>query len=469
MSSLEPQSSDHPPEVVRSAINTIILGQSFGAPLPQVLINGGVFSLLIIQLGGSKFEVGLAFMLNFLAQTVRVFAGRYADVHDTKRMFVRWAQLSNVVFLLMFFVEPIRVAGGNNAAIWFACGVFFLQRTAINVGGTAWQPMMAEIIPTSLRGRFTGAMRRAFQIVSLVVIVLTGLYLGDEPTILRFYAVFAVLLASSVVRPVLIARLPSGKHEEGAKPEKLIRNVARPFRDRYFRHFLLFWGYLVFAINLARPFTVPFLKQDLGFPSSVTIYSSALLVLGMAVSLLGWGRMADRLGNRLVFLLNILLIAVAFVLLSLTPTFDASPVLAVVVGAGSILFVGIAVGGLGIAHTVRIMHAAPGPFRGSYMSAFFIVNGIIAGATSSLSGLLLDALPDTVRALGSDVLFMRLYFPFAALLVLFAVPGLLRVKPISERPMRETISIFVESLPSVISLPLSAVRVLRSGVRNDRR
>ena len=60
---------------VRENTRTIIVGQCFGAPLPQVLINGGVFSLLILQLGGSKFEIGLVFMLNFVAQTVRVFTG----------------------------------------------------------------------------------------------------------------------------------------------------------------------------------------------------------------------------------------------------------------------------------------------------------------------------------------------------------------------------------------------------------
>ena len=294
----------HPNEI-RRWINTLIVGQSFGAPLPQVLLNGGVFSLLILQLGGSKFEVGLVFMLNFLSQTVRVFSARYADIRDTRKMFVLWSLVSNIVFLPIFLAGIIRTEFGAQIAVWYVCAVYFAQRVTINVAGTAWQPLVAHIIPTVMRGRFTGAMRRSFQITSLTMIVLAGLYLGDEPSLSRFFAVFAVLLTLSIVRPLFIARVPRRAVVSGEKPERLAPNMARPFRDRQFRHFLLFWAYLVSAITIARPFTVPFLKLDLGFPSSVTIYASSLLVLGMAISLLRWGRLADRLGNRLVFLLNI--------------------------------------------------------------------------------------------------------------------------------------------------------------------
>lgn len=453
--------------MLRSSIRTIIFGQCFGAPLPQVLINGGVFSLLILQLGGSKFEVGLVFMLNFLAQIIRVFSARYADVRDTRSMYIRWAHTSNLVFLLFFLVEPIRRRVGADVAIVFACAVFLAQRVAINVGATAWQPMLAAIVPPSLRGRFSGAMRMAFQSVSLVVILLAGAFLGDEPSIWRFYVVFAVLLLLSSIRPFLILRLPKPAVASNAVPEKITRNIARPFRDAHFRRFLLFWGYLVFAINLARPFTVPFLKQDLGFPSSMTIYTSSLLVMGMAISLLRWGRLADRLGNRLVFLVNIVLMAVSFLFLALTPVYDASPVFAVVLGAGSILLMGVAIGGQGIAHTVRTMNAAPDRFRGSYMSAFFIVNGIIAGITSSVSGLILDLLPATITLFSHEILLLRLYFPGAAILILVSLVGLVRITPVSELPIRETMSIFVESLPSVISLPLQAVRI--GYRRNDQR
>ena len=433
----------------------------------MVLVSGGVFSLLILQLGGSKFEIGLAYMISFLAQTARVFVARYADVHDTKRMFVRWSHVANVMFLLMFLIEPIRVAAGSRAAVWFACGVLFLQRISVNIGGTAWNPLIAHTIPAALRGRFLGSMRRTYQVASLLVIIAAGYFLGNEPTIMRFYLVFAALLASSVVRPFLMSTLPDVDVKKGARPERFARNIVRPFKDAHFRHFLMFWGFLVFSINIARPFTVPYLKQDLGFPSSATIYASSLLVLGMAISLVRWGRLVDRLGNRLVFLLNNVLLAFAFVALACTPRFEDASILALIVAAVSILMIGIAIGGQGIAHTVRTMRAAPAQYRGSYMAAFFVVNGIIAGVSSTLSGLLLDALPAMVVFGAKEIVFMRFYFPVASLLILTSIPFLRRMSLVSERSFEKSIPIFIESLPSVISVPLQAVRAFSNNVPSE--
>ena len=138
-------------ENLRGLIRTIIAGQCFAAPLPQVLINGGVFSLLIILLGGSKFEVGMVFTIQFVSQITRVFAARHVDVRNRKWMVIRWALISNILFLLIFTIEPIRVNLGNRVAMWAAIGVFFLQRLAIHRGMTAFNPMIAYFLPAPLR------------------------------------------------------------------------------------------------------------------------------------------------------------------------------------------------------------------------------------------------------------------------------------------------------------------------------
>ncbi len=451
---------ENPRGNLRGLVRTIITGQCFAAPLPQVLINGGVFSLLILQLGGSKFEVGMVFTIQFIAQSTRVFAARYVDVHNRKRMVIRWAVISNLIFLAIFIVEPVRLHFGNRYAIWTAIGIFFLQRLAIHRGMTAFNPMLADLLPAPLRGRFFGTMRGAFQITSLVVIVAAGTLLGDEPSYTTFYVLFAVMTLASFVRPILFLRLPEPHIPERKKPEPLARSISRPFRDAHFRRFLTFWAYLVFAVNLGRPFTVPYMKQDLDFPSSITIYSSSLLVLGMAVSLVQWGRLADRLGNRLVFLLNIIIISLSMVILSFVPHYDAAPAAAIVLSVMAITVLGIAIGGLGIAHTVRTLHAAPSRYRGSYMSAFFITNGVVAAITSSVAGYILDHISSYVTIAGNEIPIMRLYLPCVAILILLSIFILRNITPIYEKSMRESISMFVGSLPTVVTLPLQAIRAV---------
>ncbi len=452
---------EHPRENLRGVIRTIITGQCFAAPLPQVLINGGVFSLLILQLGGSKFEVGLVFTLEFIAHSTRVFAARYADVHNQKRMVIRWQIISNAAFLLILLVEPIRLNLGNQAAIWAALVVFFIQRLAIHYGMTAFHPLVADLLPAPIRGRFFGAMRGSFQITALIVSVAAGLLLGDDPAYVMFYILFVVMTLASFVRPALFfIKLPDPQISEHSTVEPLSKTISRPFKDVPFRHFLMFWAYLVFALNLGRPFTVPYMKQDLNFPSSITIYASSLLVLGMAISLVRWGRLADKLGNRLVFLLNVVIIAVSMVVLAFVPHYDASPVGAVIVSVIAITLLGIAIGGLGIGHTVRNMHAAPPRNRGAYMSAFFVTNGVVSAITSSLAGYILDTIPSFVTIFGYQIPLMRIYFPFVGILLLFSILILKNIVPIYERSIRESVSLFVGSLPTVVALPFQAIRAV---------
>ncbi len=457
------QNATRPPGVrragLRSVFRTIIIAQCCGVPLPMVLLSGGVFSLFVLHLGGGKFEIGLVFCIQFIAQAIRVLAARHADARDSKKMFTRWSTAATLSFAAVFFVAMMRPAENARTAVWFVCGVFFVSRTAMNVGSAAWMPLLGVLVPAALRGRFFGAMRRAFMLVSLGLVLLAGLYLGDDPSMQRFFVIFAVLIALSLIRPILILRLPDPVAKPRT-PEPLLRSLARPFRDAEFRRFLLLWAYIAWAANLGRPFLVAFLKQDLNFPSSVTVYTSSPLLLGIGLSVLPWGRLADRHGTRLVILLGVGGLSMGLVIFALCPHYASMPLLAGFIAAAALLVVGIALGGLGIGQSVRIMHMSPARYRASYVSTLFIAQGLIGAVTSGVAGFALDRLSAVVSIRGADIMLLRIYLPCTALLLLFAIPLLKITTPVKERDLGETVTLFIESLPSVVAFPLKMVRIV---------
>ncbi len=413
-------------------------------------------SLLIIELGGSKFEVGAVFMTNFLAQTFRVVAAAKVDVVSKKRMLLKWYMISTILFLGLFLTSTVADTWGQRTTIWYVISVLFLQRIALNVGGAAWQPLLTEILPPVLRGRFLGRMRMMFQLSSLIVILIAGAFLGDNPPLWRFYIIFGILALGGFLRPAILLRIPERRPARAGPPEPILRNMLRPFRDRSFRRFLLFWGFVVFATNMVRPFGVPFLKQDLQFPSSLTIYSTSLFMFGMLVGFLPWGKMADRYGNRIVFLINILILSTSFLILSATPSYQRWPIVAVAIAALSFFMSGLSIGGMGIAHSVRVMHVAPSRHRGPYMSMFFMVNGLVAGFTSMLSGFLLDHLPARVSIASLELNPLRLYFPISSVLILSAVLFVRGLTPVAESSIRTVIANLLGYLPPALSAPFRA-------------
>ena len=223
-----------------------------------------------------------------------------------------------------------------------------------------------------------------------------------------------------------------------------------PLRDRNYRRFLLFWALTAGAIRMARPFAVPFLKTDLGFPESFTIYASAGFSAGMILTLIPWGRAADHWGNRIVFAVSTLMISVSFAVLALTPPFAACPPIAVTVGGASFVVCGAGMAGLGIAHTVRRMNEAPETERGAYFNIFFVINGAVSAIISLGAGALLDHLPLTISLFGRDWLTMRLYLPLVALLVLLTLLPLRRLPRIMEPRIRDILQNMRETLPGIL-------------------
>ncbi len=438
----------------RKTINTIIGAQSLGAPFTQVLINGGILSLFILAMDGSKFAVGAAFTMNSFSQIIRILVAPHVDVANRKKMVIFWFAFALFCGSGLLLAYPISIIWGNAVGVWFVVIFFLFERISANIGAAAWMPLLTELIPSPLRGRFFGRMRRNFQVVSLILIVLIGWFMGEAPPIWKFYIIFVVLLTMAALRPLLLLRLPTTPPTRTGPRESIIANILRPIKDKNFRDFLLFWACLTLTVNMGRPFTVPFLKEDLQFPSSITAYASAALVLGMVISLLPWGKVADRFGNRFVFLLNVVLIVIAFNILSITPAYHDNSLKAILISIASFLIIGIALGGLGIAHTVRQMQVSPPKHRGAYMGVFFTINGIISGSVTVVSGAFLDKLPEFIEV-GELVLSpFRLFFNLTSFCILLTLLLLFRLKPAAEPPITSTIANFLTFIPPVVTVPL---------------
>lgn len=448
----------------RRAFFSIITAQPFGAIPIQLLINGGVMSLLILRLGGNNLEVGAVFTCNFLGQMARLFVAPHVDVADRKKMFFGWMIVGNLLLGAMLLVLPVQRTFGPRAAIWTLIILFFAQRLTMNVAAAAFQPLICDVIPSRLRGRFFGTMRGTFQACSFVAILLAGWYLGDAPRNSQFFILIAILFVIGMIRPILMSNLPSPPPSRKGAREPLLKNLSRPLRDAAFRKYIIFWATLAIAANLARPFIVPFLKTQLDFPSGHTVYCANGVILGMVFGFGRWGRVADKFGSRLVMCVSIILLAFAIGMVCAIPSYHSGAIMAMAVAASSFCLVGFALSGLSIGQTVRIMYEAPEKSRGAYMGLFFTTNGVVAGLASVCGGIILDHLPETF-AIGSLVIpTMRAYFPCMALVLLSSTLMLIKLKPIAEKPLGEAMVDFVDSLPPPFGTP---IRMLNRWIASD--
>ena len=154
----------------------------------------------------------------------------------------------------------------------------------------------------------------------------------------------------------------------------------------------------------------------------------------------------------MVFLVNIVTLSLSFVILACVPSYLTAP------AAAAFILLGFSISGLGIAHTVRVLHASPAEHRGPYASVFFTVNGLVAGFASMVSGFLLDLFPSTIDIGPVALNPLRIYFPSVSLLILATLLYLKRLKPVAEPSFRQVLRDLAVSLPPGLSALFGSLR-----------
>jgi MFS family permease len=267
---------------------------------------------------------------------------------------------------------------------------------------------------------------------------------------------------------VYLRKLPEIPPQRRGRPESLWQNLKLPFREKRFRLFLLFI-LVVFGVNQAgRPFIVPFLRVNLEFPTSLTVYASACMAIGSIISLVLWGKLADRLGNRFAFLLSFIFIVASYSIFLFTPSYTLNHVKAFVIAVIGIVLSGIGYSGMWIAYTVRMMHEAREEFSGAYIVVSNMVVGIAAASSPLISGAILDNLPQISRVLGFEILTKRIFFFIICLLVLLMIFLLKRLPRIKEPHTSEILKNILYTSLNRVSEQLTYIRRIFRGNSAER-
>lgn len=434
----------------RRAISDSIIAQMLGGVLPTLLRSGGLSALLIVSLlgAGAEFEIGVAFLVMQWAMLIRMLVSPRVDTSRRQRFLVRWMLASSFIALGFLVAPVLAVFGYPRLAVWgfiLVLAAFFLT---MNVGSAAWFPLLQYIVPSRLRGRYFGTMRQYWQLVGFGAVFLAGLVLGAEPSPALFILVIVPAVGLQFGRVFMYARLPDPPPARTTNRESFGRRLAMPFRDKPFRKFMLYVGFVSLAQHAALPFVVPFLKTVLGFPASYTMYSTALFGMGSVISLLLWGRLADRWGNRAVFLLALVIGILAFVMLAWTPAYDVTrKVLPLGVAAGSMILIGVCAAGTGIAHTVRLMHLAPVRDSGPYLNSDQAVIGIVSGLGALTAGIVLSKAPEFISIGGRSMAVYRVFFVLIAVIISVLAACVRLLPRIAEPGLRHAIGGMADRLP----------------------
>jgi MFS family permease len=419
-----------------------------------VLTGGALLTGCALALGASPGFVGLLAAVPFFAQLAHVPGIVLIEkLRRRKTICVAVTLAARLLLLPLLFVPLIP---SQNVALGVLLAVFVAVATLGAIGGCAWMSWTCDLVPAHRLGAVF-ARRQLRANVSGVVAALLGGAIADgwarwSPSTPAggYVGVFLLAVAAAMASTWYLTRMPDVPMPSA--PPRGACGIGglfiQPFRDVNFRRLMGFLGSWNLAVNLATPFFMVYLLQDLHCGIGTGVALTIVAQLANAASLPVWGSMSDRFSNKTV----ISVCAPLFLACLIGWVLAGQPAphsLTLPLIAGIQLLVGISTGGLDLACGNIALKLAPRGEATVYLGANSLVKSLCAGFAPVLGGQFADQLSGMSFAFtlhwqdgkgAGEVMLLHVapwhvFFLSSALFGLFALARLSRVYEPGEVPL----------------------------------
>ncbi|MDF5730772.1 MAG: MFS transporter [Rhizonema sp. PD38] len=397
-------SSDQLPKISKQALRTTLKASTIDEVFATIFSNitSGVLLInFLLQLGANSVEIGLLSSIPMLVNVIQPLGAYIADRMTSRHWYVLLI-FGPARLLWLFLVGGIAWFSWHNGdsrqLVTLSLGIILISSILISCGCSPWFSWMAALVPHRLRGRYFGFRNSAASLTNLICVPVLGFAISSWPggsiqgygVVLLLGIVFGIVSLicqfwmTDVNPQITHSSKPSPQQTEIVHSQPEILNI---FKNTNYLQLVIYLSLWTFGMNLSVPFFNIYMLRNLNLNIGlVTIYTS--LVAGATLlTLIFWGKLADRLGNRPLLLLVGTLMAV-------------SPLFWLGVGTDSVSvwiwipLIQLMSGAFGAAITLCgsniQMEVAPVDRPSQYFAIAAAVMGITGGLGSAVGGFLAD-------------------------------------------------------------------------------
>lgn len=269
----------------RKLLQYLATGSMVGAFMQQ---SGPLF---LLALGAGPFLIGLLAAATSFGNTSRLMGVKLMPRLGKPRL-MGTARLASALFLLL--LVPLALYAGPGIA-WAALALLVLRQSMVQVGGSAWWPLVQDNTPKSAQVSFITRMRMTQRLCTLGVPLLAGWYLGAQPDASRFALPFGLGLVLVVAGSMVVLRVPE---KPLPRPrEGLWKRLAEVLKEPAMRRYCTCFAVTCFVETAILPFWVVALTGR-GLPVNYYVWMLSLMGAGELLTLYLWGRLVERHGSR---------------------------------------------------------------------------------------------------------------------------------------------------------------------------
>ncbi len=379
-------------EEIQSGLSYVI--KDGVASQSMAILTGGAFLVAFaIKLGASNLVIGLLAAIGPLSQLLQLPAIFLVEkVRNRRTIVVITAAIGRLCWLLIALI-PFLFGAKIGLAILLAS---MIAASALGaVSGCSWNSWMRDFIPQNILGSFFSKRMRIATGIGIALSIAAAVYLDAWKKLLPNYELqgysilFLAGFAAGALGIYFLARTPEKRMPAVEERPKILKLLAKPFRDENFRKLIAFMCSWNFAVNLAGPFFMVYMLKRLGLSMSFIIALSIVSQVMNFAFLRLWGRFTDRFSNKSVlsicgplFIFSIL----AWTFTTMPEKYFLTVPLLIIIH----IVMGLSSAGVSLASGNISLKLAPEGQATAYLATNTIVNSIAAGIAPILGGKFAD-------------------------------------------------------------------------------
>jgi MFS family permease len=323
----------------KNAIRTSLKASTADAVFAAVfsLATGGILlSNFLVELDASPVVFGMMSSIPMLVNLIQPL-GAYLSERTTSRFqYSLWTFGIARLLWLILLIGVVGFSWGwvNSLQLEILTLLIVLVSHLLGgLGSASWLSWLAIIVPRKLRGRYFGIRNSAASLTNLLCVPLAGLLIShwyggtlQGYGVVLLVSIFFGMLSLGCqyfkldINPKVqnaIVEYPRQQPENSNTAQSLPKTQSLPvetkdslWKNSNFLMFLFYSALWMLAVNLSAPFFNLYMLDTLHLDVSwVTLYASLQAGANMLLMIF-WGKLADKIGNRLILIFIGVLVAV---------------------------------------------------------------------------------------------------------------------------------------------------------------
>jgi len=323
-----------------------------------------------LSLGAGNTEIGfLSSIPKLFTMILQPFIGNYIESKSRKNVTRKLSFISKSSWIPILLIPFLLF----NEKIFLLIILLTVSQVAASISSTAWTCWMGDIVPEKIRGRYFGKRNMIISSVSFFTTLIGGWILGLTNDIFGFSTIFFLAFLFGMLSVYYLGKIPDVDYKKpshkGHKISLHSYDFLKNFR-RYgnFSNFTIHMALLGFAVNIASPFFVVYMLQNLRIGYEWFAIITAIEILTAILSQRYWGKLSDKIGDRIVMTAcNILIVFYPFFWL-----FARNQYHLMLIG----IFSGFAWSGFDLSSFNYLLDVTPPEKRPIYISNYKMLHGI---------------------------------------------------------------------------------------------